>query len=403
MSESDAFDQSAPRNSSTTANTQLKGSATNVNEFDFDRLRRRPDIEAENLFAVDASDRLILDEAAGALAAYRAGGVVVLEDRYGALTLGAAALHNARGIRVYQDALSGEYALDSNASGVNLTDAYRSLPLGEELLKDAHVVLLQLPKSLDALDEIAGAIARYAAADVIVFAGGRIKHMTVSMNEVLRRHFGALNVRPARQKSRVLIASSPLATSTTDWPHSEHHDDYDLNVRGHGGVFAGTSIDIGTRALLEVLDRMKPDAERAIDLGCGTGVLAVALAAQRPLLQVLATDQSAVAVASARATVDANALADRVTVLRADGLAGQADDSADLILLNPPFHIGASVHAGLAEKLFIDAARVLAPGGELWTVWNTHLGYRPMLTRIVGSTRQVGRNTKFTVTVSTGR
>ncbi|MBG6212692.1 MAG: methyltransferase [Cryobacterium sp.] len=374
-----------------------------MNEFDFDRLRRRPDIEAENLFAVDASDRLILDEAAGALAAYRSGGVVVLEDRYGALTLGAAALHNARGIRVYQDALSGEYALDSNASGVNLTDAYRSLPLGEALLKDAHVVLLQLPKSLEALDEIADAIATYAAPDVIVFAGGRIKHMTVSMNEVLRRHFGALNVRPARQKSRVLIASSPLATSTTDWPHSERHEDFDLTVRGHGGVFAGTSIDIGTRALLEVLDRMKPDAKRAIDLGCGTGVLASALAAQRPLLQVLATDQSAVAVASARATVDANALADRITVVRADGLSGQADDSADLILLNPPFHIGASVHAGLAEKLFNDAARVLTPGGELWTVWNTHLGYRPMLTRIVGSTRQVGRNTKFTVTVSTGR
>ncbi|WP_104083454.1 class I SAM-dependent methyltransferase [Cryobacterium sp. Y11] len=395
MSESGTPASSAPRKD-------------DANEFDFDRLRRRPDIEAENLFAVDASDRLILDEAAGALAAYRSGGVVVLEDRYGALTLGAAALHDARSIRVYQDALSGEYALDSNASGVNLTDAYRSLPLGEELLKDAHVVLLQLPKSLDALDEIAGAIAKYAAPDVIVFAGGRIKHMTVSMNEVLRRHFGALNVRPARQKSRVLIASAPLAAEATDrphtgWPHTERHDDVDLTVRGHGGVFAGTSIDIGTRALLEVLDRMKPDAERAIDLGCGTGVLAAALAAQRPLLRVLATDQSAVAVASARATIDANALAERVTVVRADGLSGQADDSADLILLNPPFHIGASVHAGLAEKLFIDAARVLAPGGELWTVWNTHLGYRPMLTRIVGSTRQVGRNTKFTVTVSTGR
>jgi len=36
-------------------------------------------------------------------------------------------------------------------------------------------------------------------------------------------------------------------------------------------------------------------------------------------------------------------------------------------------------------------------------VWNTHLGYRPALTRIVGPTHQVGRNTKFTVTVSTRR
>jgi 16S rRNA (guanine1207-N2)-methyltransferase len=50
--------------------------------------------------------------------------------------------------------------------------------------------------------------------------------------------------------------------------------------------------------------------------------------------------------------------------------------------------------------MFADAARVLAPGGELWTVWNSHLGYRPALERVVGPTRQIARNTKFTVTAS---
>ena len=174
----------------------------------------------------------------------------------------------------------------------------------------------------------------------------------------------------------------------------------DLNL-GVGSGPHGRQTGTMLAGLETAFERLRPDW--VLVYGDTNSTLAAALAAQRPLLRVLATDQSAVAVASARATIDANALAERVTVVRADGLSGQADDSADLILLNPPFHIGASVHAGLAEKLFIDAARVLAPGGELWTVWNTHLGYRPMLTRIVGSTRQVGRNTKFTVTVSTGR
>jgi 16S rRNA (guanine1207-N2)-methyltransferase len=332
---------------------------------------------------------------------------VVLGDRYGALTLGAAALHDVRGLRVYQDALSGEQALDSNAVAFQLTNVYRSHDLGAELLTGARVVLLQLPRGLDELDEIAAAIARYAAPDVLIFAGGRIKHMTVTMNEVLRRHFGALNIAPARQKSRVLIVSTPLAASDTSgvqaWPRSEIHEDLGLTVLAHGAAFAGTGVDIGTRALLDVLDRMKPDAETAIDLGCGTGVLAVALAQQRPRLRVLATDQSWAAVASARATIDANAVAERVTVARDDALTGRPDASAELIVLNPPFHIGSSVHAGIALKLFEDAARVLQPGGELWTVWNTHLGYRPELSRLVGPTRQVGRNTKFTVTVSTRR
>ena len=70
-------------------------------------------------------------------------------------------------------------------------------------------------------------------------------------------------------------------------------------------------------------------------------------------------------------------------------------------MLNPPFHIGNTVHAGIALKLFADAGRVLAPGGELWAVWNSHLAYKPALNRLVGPTRQVARNPKFTVTVST--
>ena len=143
--------------------------------------------------------------------------------------------------------------------------------------------------------------------------------------------------------------------------------------------------------------------ERAVDLGCGTGVLAVLLARANDGLTVTATDESAAAVASARATVAANGLEGRVVVVRADGAGALEDDSVDLVLLNPPFHVGAAVHSGVAQTLFEDAARVLRPGGELWAVWNSHLRYRPTLERVVGPTWQAGRDPKFTVTVSTRR
>ncbi|MDQ1583648.1 MAG: rRNA (guanine1207-N2)-methyltransferase, partial [Microbacteriaceae bacterium] len=202
----------------------------------------------------------------------------------------------------------------------------------------------------------------------------------------------------------VLTASSVgpgERSSKPTWPHREFHADLDLWVCAHGSAFAGTKIDIGTRLLLEVLGQAKPDAASAIDLGCGTGVIAAALAKSRPGITVLATDQSAGAVASAHATMTANGVADRVSVVRDDALSAQPDASAGLILLNPPFHIGAAVHAGAALKLFEDAARVLAPGGELWTVWNSHLAYTAALSRLVGPTRQITRNAKFTVTAST--
>jgi 16S rRNA (guanine1207-N2)-methyltransferase len=373
-----------------------------VTDFPFEQLSRWPDVQAPNLFAFDATDRLVLDAARDDLAVSTPGDVTVIGDRFGALTLGAAAA-GATGIRVSQDELSGERALSSNAATLSRAAVYTNLPLQASVVDGARVVLMQLPRSLDALAEIADLISRYAAPDVTVYAGGRLKHMTRAMNDVLEISFGSVTASLAQQKSRVLIARQPLLPAGEPaWPVREFHEDLGLWVCAHGAAFAGTRIDIGTRFLLEYLDGL-PAAETAIDLGCGTGILATAVARSRPAMRVTATDQSAAAVASARRTAEANGVADRVQVVRDDGLSGWADASAELILLNPPFHSGATVHAGIAQKLFDDAARVLKPGGELWTVWNSHLGYRAALARTVGHTRQLGRNSKFTVTVSVKR
>ncbi|KQY44351.1 class I SAM-dependent methyltransferase [Cellulomonas sp. Root137] len=361
-------------------------------------LRRYPDLEAPNLHAVDASDRLILDEAASTLS--RAGdGVVVIGDHHGALTLGAIARHGLSGVRTHQDRLLGERALQANAERLGM-DGFTQHGLTAELVDKARVVLLQLPRSLDALDEIAGLIAAHADPEVVVVAGGRVKHMTTAMNDVLGRHFTSVQAHLARQKSRVLVASEPRPASQR-WPECQEHADLGITVCAHGGAFAGTKIDIGTRALLQHLDAMPPDIARAVDLGCGTGVLAVLLARANEGLTVTATDESAAAVASARATVAANGLEGRVVVVRADGAETIPDASVDLVVLNPPFHVGAAVHDGVARTLFAEAARVLTNGGELWAVWNSHLRYRPTLERVVGPTRQVSRDPKFTVTVST--
>jgi 16S rRNA (guanine1207-N2)-methyltransferase len=368
-------------------------------DIEFAGLRRWPDVEADNLFASDAADRLILDEAADVLAGPGPGEVVVVGDGYGALTLGAAA-QGVRGIRTHQDALSGERALAANAERIGLTGAYASHGLDEQLLSGAAVVLLRLPRSLDALDEIAEAIARWADPGVRVFAGGMVKHMTVAMNDVLRRRFARLDVTHARQKARVLVAAEPARPDAAGWPRTRVDPATGLTIVAHGAAFAGPAVDVGTRFLLAHLDDARPDARRAIDLGCGTGVLAVELARRRGI-PVLATDQSAAAVASARATAAANGVAELVEVVRDDALSAQPDASAELIVLNPPFHIGATVHTGIALKLFADVARVLAPGGELRAVWNSHLRYRPALERLVGPTRQIARDATFTVTSST--
>ena len=364
-------------------------------------LRREPDVEAPELVAVDATDRLLLDLGGDLIAACGPGEVAVVDDNYGALTLGAVALHGARDLRVAQDLLVGELALARNAERTGLAGTYRSVPLGPDLAAGARVVLVQAPKALDALREIAEVVAASAAPDVTVLVGGRVKHMTHAMNDVLRDSFTEVSASLARQKSRVLVARGPQPAPSS-FPRSQEHADLGLTVRAHGAAFAGTKIDIGTRALLGCLDRMAP-ATTALDLGAGSGVLAAALARSRPGLTVLAVDQSAAAVASTLATAEANGLADRIRVVRDDAAATVPDGTVDLVVCNPPFHVGAAVVTTAADRLFAAAGRVLRPGGELWTVYNSALRYKPTLTRLVGPTAVASQTPKFTVTVSTRR
>lgn len=376
-------------------------------EFPYSRLRRWPDVEADNLQAHDATDVLLVERAL-ALTEERGlsgGEVAVIGDEYGAITL-ALADAGLRGIRVHQDLATGRRALARNAEDLGL-DGFHSHELDAELLAGARLVLLQLPKALAELEQIADAVARWAAPDVALIAGGRVKHMTLAQNEVLGRSFDRVQAERAARKSRLLVAEGPREVpEAPPFPVTAAHDGFTLVA--FGGAFAGARIDIGTRVLLDVLGsgalrQPQGPSPSVIDLGCGTGALAIAYALAHPDARVIATDRSAAAVASARASVVANGLADRVTVTHDDAASELPDAGADVVLLNPPFHLGNSIHVGAATRLFEAAARLLKPGGELLTVFNSSLAYRSELTRLIGPTEQLRRTPKFTVTRSIRR
>jgi 16S rRNA (guanine1207-N2)-methyltransferase len=167
-------------------------------------------------------------------------------------------------------------------------------------------------------------------------------------------------------------------------------------VVNHAGVFCADRLGIGTRFFLRHL----PDTRgfgRVVDLGCGNGVVGTAIALADPGAEVLFTDESFQAVASAEATYKANGAPGQAEFRVGDGLSGVPAGSVDLVLNTPPFHSHQATTDATAWRMFTGARRALRPGGELWVVGNRHLGYHVKLRRLFGNCRLVAGDPKFVV------
>lgn len=378
--------------------------------LDLATLRRFPDVEDPTLQAHDATDTLLVAEAIARVAGGGLSGedIVVWAERHGAVTLSLAAA-GLTGMRVVQDRLAHERALGANAERLGLTGSFRHVPAGPKAAAGARLVLWQLPRSLAEVEATVACLAGVDASAVLI-AGGRLKHMHLGMNRPLEAGFGPVSPQLAQRKSRLVIAqrdaglvASPAVSASSRHRVAGTH----LTLVGAAATFGGDALDPGTGFLLRTLHDAawspSPEDGIVVDLGCGNGTIAAWAALTWTGARVEATDDSASAVASAALTAAANGVAERVRVVRADAGDHLPDASADLVILNPPFHQGGTVHTGIATKLMRAAARLLAPGGVLLCVWNSHLRYRPRLERIVGPTRQLGRDRTFTVTASTRR
>ncbi len=76
---------------------------------------------------------------------------------------------------------------------------------------------------------------------------------------------------------------------------------------------------------------------RIVDVGTGSGAIAVALAHELPRAQIHATEISVPALAVARANAARNGVADRVRFFKGDLLASVAGERFEVVVSNPPY------------------------------------------------------------------
>ena len=135
-------------------------------------------------------------------------------------------------------------------------------------------------------------------------------------------------------------------------------------------VFFGPDTYRFVRAMLPYIRGSSP--RRAVDIGCGAGPGAIAVAAGWPEADVFAVDINEAALRLAR--VNAALAGVAVQAVRSDLLSG-LDGQFDLIVSNPPYlvdpgerayrHGGGPLGAGLSLAILDTALDRLAPGGRL--------------------------------------
>lgn len=141
----------------------------------------------------------------------------------------------------------------------------------------------------------------------------------------------------------------------------------ELTLQSASGVFSAGRLDTGTAVLLRELSA-PVDGHRFLDLGCGYGVIACALAVCVPHAQVWAVDSNERALRLCLDNAAAAGVAGRVHVVRPDGIPpGVAFDE---IWSNPPIRIGKQALHALLLRWFPR----LTPQGRAVLVVGKNLG-----------------------------
>ncbi|MFQ5699718.1 MAG: methyltransferase [Myxococcota bacterium] len=229
----------------------------------------------------------------------------------------------------------------------------------------------RLPAAREALEMTLHAVgARLEAGGLLYLYGANPEGIRSAGRRLERVLGGAAESVETRRHCRIWavrrgVEARPLRSRLRDWRVAVTLELEEGDASGverlvsYPGVFSHGRLDPGSRMLIEALAQVAPGA-RALDFGCGIGVLARALRRRWPELALDLVDSDALAVAAAAENLPG------ARVVCGSGLATlPAGSRYGLIVSNPPLHRGVARDASVLLELCAEAPSRLAPGGSL--------------------------------------
>jgi release factor glutamine methyltransferase len=251
---------------------------------------------------------------------------------------------------------------------------------------------------------------------------GRLEHAGIHPSARMDAEFLLMH---AMQKPRAFLFANPNYVLSEDelqrFQHSLARRELHEPIQYITGEveFYGLPLFVDARVLIPrpetehvveaVLERMSTTgALRVVDVGTGSGAIAVAIAVHRPLVNITALDISPDALELAARNASHHGVADRIRFLASDLLSAVETEGFDIVFSNPPYiaigegpmlskqvrehepaialFAGSSGHE-IYERLIPQARRVLKRGG--WLVLEIGFGQQDALSQLLADWSEV--------------
>jgi len=372
-------------------------------------LRRIPDSD-KNLQAWNSADLYILKQLSDWFQAgeidLKKVKILIINDAFGALSVPLSQF----GCDSYSDSFISHDAALLNIKN-NCPDNIENITLiksTDNINKKYDLVLFKEVKNQVFFKEEMHKLVQCLKPETLILGGIMAKNLQKNTLNILSNTIGPAHASLTWKKARLLFVNKDAEQKKAEKSDAVVIASYQLEhsnetIYSLANVFCRNKLDIGTRFFLQHFpgdnSSIKKEFKKIVDLGCGNGVLSLKAAQVYPDASITCIDESYMAVASAKMTLEANLQSNGTdyNYLAANALSDFSADSADLILCNPPFHQEYVVGDAIAWQMFKQSKKVLEKGGELWIVGNRHLAYHLKLQKIFGNQKLIASNKKFVI------